>query len=94
MSSLYLCLSNNISVILRFVFNVLVLVAPVNTQYCIIDVGSYGRSSDGRILTIFWSGPQIWSSPTARWPATPGAEHQGPQLHGFDADGAFPLWIT
>ncbi|XP_029912989.1 uncharacterized protein LOC115363054 [Myripristis murdjan] len=73
----------------------LVLLAVVDAQYCfrVIDVGGYGKTSDGGILANSAFG-QALRSGTLPLPADrplPGADHRGPQPHVFVADEAFPL---
>jgi len=73
----------------------IVLLAVVDTQYCfrVVDVGSYGRTSDGGTLTHSTFG-QALVDHTLQLPVDallPGAEHLGPQPHVFVADEAFPL---
>lgn len=73
----------------------LVLLAVVDAHHCVrvIDVGGYGRTSDGGILANSAFG-QALRSGTLQLPADlplPGAEHRGPQPHIFVADEAFPL---
>ncbi|KAL7387696.1 hypothetical protein ABVT39_027602 [Epinephelus coioides] len=58
-----------------------------------MDVGGYGRTSDGGILANSAFG-QALRSGTLDLPADhllPGADHRGPQPHVFVADEAFPL---
>ncbi|KAM3620501.1 uncharacterized protein V6R79_024560 [Siganus canaliculatus] len=73
----------------------IVLLAVVDARYCfrVIDVGGYGRTSDGGILANSAFG-QALRSGTLQLPADrllPGADHRGPQPHVFVADEAFPL---
>ncbi|KAK0137444.1 Protein ALP1-like [Merluccius polli] len=73
----------------------LVLLAVVDAEYCfrVIDVGGYGRTSDGGILANSAFGAALQSG-TLQLPADlplPGADHRGPQPHVFVADEAFPL---
>ncbi|KAM6926036.1 uncharacterized protein PEZ65_009648 [Lycodopsis pacificus] len=73
----------------------LVLLAVVDAKYCfrLIDVGGYGRTSDGGSLANSAFG-QALKSGTLHLPADlplPGADHQGLQPHVFVADEAFPL---
>lgn len=73
----------------------LVLLALVDARYKfrVIDVGGYGRSSDGGILANSTFG-QALREGTLDLPPNqpiPGAEHRGPQPHVFVADEAFPL---
>lgn len=73
----------------------LVLLAVVDAEKCfrVIDVGGYGRTSDGGILANSAFG-QALRSGTLQLPADlplPGADHRGPQPHVFVADEAFPL---
>ena len=73
----------------------LVLLAVVDAQYRfrIIDVGGYGRTSDGGILANSAFGQALRSGPLQLPPdqPLPGADHRGPQPHVFVADEAFPL---
>ena len=73
----------------------IVLLAVVDANYCfrVVDVGGYGRTSDGGILANSAFG-QALRSGTLQLPADrllPGADHRGPQPHVFVADEAFPL---
>ncbi len=72
-----------------------VLLAVVDAQYCfrVVDVGSYGRTSDGGALANSTFG-QALRDGTLGLPQDallPGAEHLRPQPHVFVADEAFPL---
>ncbi|KAK7175588.1 hypothetical protein R3I93_002497 [Phoxinus phoxinus] len=72
-----------------------VLLAVVDAQYCfrVVDVGCYGRTSDGGVLANSTFG-QALRDGTLGLPQDallPGAEHLGPQPHVFVADEAFPL---
>uniref|UniRef100_A0A3B3T7F3 Zgc:194221 n=1 Tax=Paramormyrops kingsleyae TaxID=1676925 RepID=A0A3B3T7F3_9TELE len=72
-----------------------VLLAVVDAQYCfrVVDVGSYGRTSDGGALANSTFG-QALRDGTLGLPQDallPGAEHLAPQPHVFVADEAFPL---
>ena len=73
----------------------IVLLAVVDADYCfrVIDVGGYGRTSDGGILANSTFGQALHAGdlqlPADR--ALPGAEHRGPLPHVFVADEAFPL---
>ncbi|KAI2647457.1 nuclease HARBI1 [Labeo rohita] len=72
-----------------------VLLAVVDAQYCfrVVDVGSYGRTSDGGVMANSTFG-QALRNGTLGLPQDallPGAEHLGPQPHVFVADEAFPL---
>ncbi|RXN04065.1 nuclease HARBI1 [Labeo rohita] len=72
-----------------------VLLAVVDAQFCfrVVDVGSYGRTSDGGVMANFTFG-QALRNGTLGLPQDallPGAEHLGPQPHVFVADEAFPL---
>ncbi|CAM4571747.1 unnamed protein product [Leuciscus chuanchicus] len=73
----------------------IVLLADVDARYCfrIIDVGSYGKSSDGGTLANCPFGNGLRSGTLGLLEDTllPGAEHLGPQPHVFVADEAFPL---
>ncbi|XP_074537109.1 uncharacterized protein LOC141798997 [Halichoeres trimaculatus] len=73
----------------------IVLLAVVDAQRCfrVIDVGGYGRTSDGGILANSAFGRALRNG-TLQLPADrllPGAEHRGPQPHVFVGDEAFPL---
>ncbi|RXN10421.1 nuclease HARBI1 [Labeo rohita] len=73
----------------------LVLLAVVDARYCfrVIDVGGYGRTSDGGTLANSAFG-QALRGGTLHLPPDrhlPGADHRGPQPHVFVADEAFPL---
>jgi len=73
----------------------LVLLAVVDAQRCfrVIDVGGYGRSSDGGTLANSAFG-QALQSGTLDLPSDlplPGADQRGTQPHVFVADEAFPL---
>lgn len=73
----------------------IVLLAVVDAEYRfrVIDVGGYGRSSDGGILANSAFGEALRSG-TLHLPADlhlPGAEQRGPLPHVFVADEAFPL---
>jgi hypothetical protein len=72
----------------------LVLLAVVDAEYCfrVIDVGGYGRTSDGGILANSAFGAALQSG-ILQLPADlplPGADHRGPQPHVFVADEAIP----
>uniref|UniRef100_A0A9J7XNE0 DDE Tnp4 domain-containing protein n=1 Tax=Cyprinus carpio carpio TaxID=630221 RepID=A0A9J7XNE0_CYPCA len=72
-----------------------VFLAVVDAQCCfrVVDVGSYGRTSDGGALANSTFG-QVLRGGTHVLPQDallPSAEHLGPQPHGFVADEAFPL---
>uniref|UniRef100_A0A3B4BHK8 DDE Tnp4 domain-containing protein n=1 Tax=Periophthalmus magnuspinnatus TaxID=409849 RepID=A0A3B4BHK8_9GOBI len=73
----------------------LVLHAVIDARYRfrVIDVGRYGRTSDGGILANSAFG-QALREGTLQLPPNqqlPGADHRGPQPHVFVADEAFPL---
>nr|XP_055056158.1 uncharacterized protein LOC129440693 [Misgurnus anguillicaudatus] len=73
----------------------IVLLAVVDANYCfrVIDVGGYGRTSDGGILANSAFG-QALQAGTLHLPpdqSLPGAEQRGPLPHVFVADEAFPL---
>jgi len=73
----------------------LVLLAEVDAQYCfrLIDVGGYGRTSDGGSLANSAFG-QALKSGNLQLPADlslPEAVHRGPQPHVFVVDEAFPM---
>ena len=72
-----------------------VLLAVVDAKYCfrVVDVGSYGRTSDGGTLANSTFG-QALVDHTLQLPEDtllPGVEQLGPQSHVFVADEAFPL---
>lgn len=73
----------------------LVLLALVDAHYRfrVIDVGGYGRTSDGGILANSTFGQALRDGSLHLPPDQhlPGAEHRGPQPHVFVADEAFPL---
>uniref|UniRef100_A0A8C5E5J3 Zgc:194221 n=1 Tax=Gouania willdenowi TaxID=441366 RepID=A0A8C5E5J3_GOUWI len=73
----------------------LVLLAVVDANYCfrVIDVGGYGRTSDGGILanSTFGQALRAGTLPLPADQTLPGAYHRGPQPHAFVADEAFPL---
>ncbi|XP_055015589.1 uncharacterized protein zgc:194221 [Boleophthalmus pectinirostris] len=73
----------------------LVLLAIVDARYRfrIIDVGGYGRTSDGGILANSPFGQALREGrlPLPPDQHLPGADHRGPQPHVFVADEAFPL---
>ncbi|XDV25558.1 hypothetical protein PO909_029458, partial [Leuciscus waleckii] len=73
----------------------IVLLAVVDARYCfrIIDVGSYGKSSDGGTLANcpFGNGLRSGTLGLPEDTLLPGAEHLGPQPHVFVTDEAFPL---
>ncbi len=67
----------------------------MDARYCfrVIDVGGYGRTSDGGSLANSSFG-QALRGGTLHLPPDrplPGADHRGPQPHVFVADEAFPL---
>ena len=73
----------------------IVLLAVVDAKYCfrVVDVGSYGRTSDGGTLANSAFGQALVDG-NLQLPddaVLPGAEHLGPQPHVFVADEAFPL---
>ncbi|KAL3054476.1 hypothetical protein OYC64_017419 [Pagothenia borchgrevinki] len=73
----------------------LVLLAVVDAERCfrVIDVGGYGRTSDGGILANYAFG-QALKSGSLQLPAglpLSGGDHLGPLPHVFVADEAFPL---
>uniref|UniRef100_I3JYC9 DDE Tnp4 domain-containing protein n=1 Tax=Oreochromis niloticus TaxID=8128 RepID=I3JYC9_ORENI len=72
------------------------LLAVVDARYRfrVIDVGGYGRTSDGGILANSTFG-QALRAGTLHLPPDqplPGGEHRGAQPHVFVADEAFPPW--
>ncbi|CAI5656484.1 unnamed protein product [Oreochromis niloticus] len=73
----------------------IVLLAVVDARYRfrVIDVGGYGRTSDGGILANSTFGQPLRAG-TLHLPPDqplPGGEHRGAQPHVFVADEAFPL---
>lgn len=73
----------------------IVLLEVVDAKYCfrIIDVGSYGKTSDGGTLanSPFGIGLRNGTLGLPEDTLLPGEEHLGPQPHIFVADEAFPL---
>uniref|UniRef100_A0A9J7XAJ5 DDE Tnp4 domain-containing protein n=1 Tax=Cyprinus carpio carpio TaxID=630221 RepID=A0A9J7XAJ5_CYPCA len=73
----------------------IVLLAVVDAKYRfrVIDVGGYGRTSDGGILANSAFGQALWAGTLHLAPdqPLPGAEERGPQPHVFMADEAFLL---
>ena len=73
----------------------IVLLAVVDADLCfrVIDVGGYGRTSDGGILANSRFGQALHAGTLPLPPdrSLPGAEWRGPQPHVFVADEAFPL---
>ena len=73
----------------------IVLLAVVDSQYCfrVVDVGSYGRTSDGGILSnsIFGQALRDGALCIPEDALLPGTDHLGPQPFVFVADEAFPL---
>lgn len=72
---------------------VLLAVVDANYRFRVIDVGGFGRTSDGGILANSAFGRALRAG-TLHLPADqplPAAEHRGPQPHCFVADEAFPL---
>ncbi|XP_059895044.1 uncharacterized protein LOC132447999 [Gadus macrocephalus] len=72
-----------------------IVLLAVDADYCfrVIDVGGYGRTSDGGILanSAFGQAPHAGNLKLPADRALPGAEHRGPLPHVFVADEAFPL---
>ncbi|KAM4541691.1 putative nuclease HARBI1 [Odontesthes bonariensis] len=72
-----------------------VLMAVVAHKYCfrVVDVGSYGRTSDGGVLANSKFGKKLQKRQLdlPRDALLPGAEHLGPQLQAFVGDETFPL---
>ena len=73
----------------------IVLLAVVDAKYRfrVVDIGAYGRKSDGGTLSASAFGTALRQN-TLGIPADsplPGAEHLGPMPHVFLADEAFPL---
>ncbi|KAK7919088.1 hypothetical protein WMY93_010372 [Mugilogobius chulae] len=72
---------------------VLMAVIDARYQFRVIDVGGYGRTSDGGIFAHSPFGHALHTG-TLQLPPDqhlPGAHHFGPQPHVFVADEAFPL---
>ena len=73
----------------------IVLLAVVDSQYCfrVVDVGSYGRTSDGGVLanSIFGQALRAGTLGIREDVLLPGADHLGPQPFVFVADEAYPL---
>ena len=71
------------------------LLAVVDSQYCfrVVDVGSYGRTSDGGVLanSIFGQALRAGTLGIPEDVLLPGADHLGPQPFVFVADEAYPL---
>lgn len=72
-----------------------VLLAVVNANYCfrVVDVGAYGKGSDGRTLwdSAFGQSLQDGTLEIPQPASLPGAEDLGPVPHVFVGDEAFPL---
>lgn len=72
---------------------VLMAVVDAHYRFLVVDVGAYGRSSDGGILVSSAFGTAmrngILDHPEDK--LLPGADHLGHQPHAFVADEAFPL---
>ncbi|KAK0138530.1 Protein ALP1-like [Merluccius polli] len=72
----------------------IVLLAVVDSQYCfcVVDVGSYGRTSDGGVLANSIFGQALRDGPLGipEDALLPGADHLGPQPFVFVADEAAP----
>nr|XP_029529879.1 uncharacterized protein LOC115137692 [Oncorhynchus nerka] len=74
-----------------------VLLAVVDAIYCfrVVDVGAYGKGSDGGTLRdCLWPGTSGYIFRTLDIPppaSLPGAEDLGPVPHVFVGDAAFPL---
>lgn len=73
----------------------LVLLAIVDAKYCfrVVDVGAYGRTSDGGTLANSTFGQALRDGTLSIPEDTllPGAAYLGPQPHVFVGDEAFPL---
>lgn len=73
----------------------IVLLAVVDARYRfqVVDVGAYGRSSDGGILAASAFGRALCQGSLGipEDKPLPGAEHLGPMPYVFVADEAFPL---
>ncbi|KAK0146520.1 Protein ALP1-like [Merluccius polli] len=73
----------------------IVLLAVVDSEYCfrVVDVGSYGRTSDGDVLANSNFGQKLLDGTLGLPPDVllPGAEHMGQQPYVFVTDEAFPL---
>ncbi len=73
----------------------IILLAVVDARYCfqVVDVGAYGRSSDGGTLAVSAFGRALCQGSLGipEDKPLPGAEHLGLMPHVFVADEAFPL---
>ncbi|XP_056090774.1 uncharacterized protein LOC130070418 [Rhinichthys klamathensis goyatoka] len=73
----------------------IILLAVVDARYRfqVVDVGAYGRSSDGGTLAVSAFGRALCQGSLGipEDKPLPGAEHLGPMPHVFVADEAFPL---
>ncbi|KAL2092988.1 hypothetical protein ACEWY4_010300 [Coilia grayii] len=73
----------------------IVLLAVVDARYCfrLVDIGAYGRNSDGGTLSASAFGTALRQNTLGIPEDTilPGAEHLGPMPYVFVADEAFPL---
>ncbi|XP_030215697.1 protein ALP1-like [Gadus morhua] len=73
----------------------IVLLAVVDARYRfrVVDVGAYGRSSDGGTLSssAFGTALRLGNLDLPPDQPLPGADHLGPQPHVFIGDEAFPL---
>lgn len=72
---------------------VLMAVVDANLQFIMIDIGSYGRNSDGGIFSHSNFGKALFGDKLALPPprVLPGADHLGPMPYVLVADEAFPL---
>lgn len=68
-------------------------VVDAHYMFSVVDVGAYGRSSDGGILAIsaFGTALRLGTLDLPEDESLPAADHLGPQPHVFVADEAFPL---
>ncbi|KAJ8351988.1 hypothetical protein SKAU_G00234640 [Synaphobranchus kaupii] len=72
---------------------VLLAVVDAHYRFTLVDVGAYGRSSDGGTLasSAFGTALRLGNLDLPEDRPLPGADHLGPQPHVFLADEAFPL---
>uniref|UniRef100_A0A673IN56 Zgc:194221 n=1 Tax=Sinocyclocheilus rhinocerous TaxID=307959 RepID=A0A673IN56_9TELE len=85
-SSLYFNYKGSFSIIL-------LVVVDARYRFQVVDVGAYGRSSDGGTLAVSAFGRALCQGSLGipEDKSLPGAEHLGPMPHVFVADEAFPL---
>jgi hypothetical protein len=72
---------------------VLLVVVDARYRFRVVDVGAYGRSSDGGTLSssAFGTALRLGNLDLPPDRPLPGADHLGPQPHVFIGDEAFPL---